>query len=519
MRNLILVLGDQLDRSSAAFDGFDAELDSVWMAEVEDEATHVWCHKLRLAAFFSAMRHFRDELRKRDMKVIYHELTHRRSDDSGKNFADLLRIAVNKHHPERLIILEPGDYRVRQMLVNQAAESRVEVELREDDHFYCGITEFQRWAKGRKRLVLEDFYRHLRTMHGVLVSGGGEPVGGDWNFDSENRGSFGSDGPGDIKAPRSFRTDALTDEVIQMVGRRYANHPGTLDHFDLPVTHKQARALLRDFIQHRLQGFGTWQDAIWSGRPFLYHSRLSFALNMHLLRPRDCVDAAIEAYEAGKAPLNSVEGFVRQILGWREFVRGIYWREMPEYIERNALQCGEHEVPQSYWDGETDMECIRDSMASVLMHGYAHHIQRLMILGLFCQLLGVHPRKFHDWHMAMYVDAIDWVSLPNTLGMSQYGDGGLVGTKPYCASGNYVNRMSNYCGSCRYNFKTATGGDACPLTTLYWDFLDRHRDRFSKNRRMNYQLANLNRKPTEELTSIRKQAAALKKQIQRNERI
>jgi len=510
MRNFVLVLGDQLDRRSAAFDGFDVEQDGVWMAEVEEEATHVWCHKLRLAAFFSAMRHFRDELRERNISVVYHELTHRRSDDSGRSFADLLRIAINKHNPERLIVLQPGDHRVQQMLVSQAADSGVDLEIREDDHFYCGIDEFQQWSQGRKRLVLEDFYRHLRKKHEVLITSDGEPNGGDWNFDNQNREAFGADGPGEIKAPRSFRTDRTTDQVIEMVQTRYADHPGTLEHFDLPVTHKQARALLRDFIKHRLPGFGTWQDAIWSDRPFLYHSRLSFALNMHLLRPRDCVDAAAGAYEAGEAPINSVEGFVRQILGWREFVRGIYWQEMPEYIERNALECDDLDVPQAYWDGETDMACIKDSIASVLKYGYAHHIQRLMILGLFCQLLGVHPRKFHDWHMAMYVDAIDWVSLPNTLGMSQFGDGGIVGTKPYCASGNYVNRMSNYCGNCRYNYKAATGDDACPITTLYWDFLDRHCDRFSANPRMNYQLANLNRKDAEEVSSIRKQADAIR---------
>ena len=393
---------------------------------------------------------------------------------------------------------------------NEAAELSIPLEVRPDDHFYCEIEEFAEWARGRKRTVMEDFYRHMRRKHNVLMTSSGDPVGGEWNYDSENRESFGKGGPGKVKPPCSFQADDITQDAIRMVERRFADHPGTCEHFDLPVTHKQARALLRDFIKHRLPQFGKWQDAIWMDEPLLYHSRLSFALNLHLISPRDCVDAAVAAYDAGEAPINSVEGFVRQILGWREFVRGIYWKEMPSYIERNELWCGDVDVPSCFWDGKTDMRCVCDAMQSVLKHGYAHHIQRLMVLGLFSQLVGVHPRRFHDWHMAMYVDAIDWVSLPNTLGMSQYGDGGIVGTKPYCASGNYINKMSNCCSDCRFNPKEATGEDACPFTTLYWDFLDRHRDQFSKEPRMKLQMRNLDRKDDEEMQAIRLQASRVK---------
>ncbi len=519
MRHLVLVLGDQLDRRSAAFDGFDPEQDAVWMAEVEEEATHVWCHKLRIAGFFAAMRHFRDELQQRNIRVLYHELSRRRSDDRGPDFPTVLRKDVHNHRPSRLIVLQPGDYRVQESLQQQADELDIELEIRDDRHFYCGIDEFREWADGRSRLVLEDFYRHLRRKHRVLVGDDGEPAGGEWNFDQDNREHFDADGPGHIKAPRSFRPDDVTRSVIDMVHRRYDGHPGDCDNFDLPVTHREARALLRDFVRHRLAHFGTWQDAIWTGRPFLYHSRLSFALNLHLISPRDCVAAAVDAYESGDAPINSVEGFVRQILGWREFVRGIYWREMPGYIERNALRCGDVDVPQFFWDGDTDMACVRDAMQSVLRHGYAHHIQRLMVLGLFCQLAGVHPRKFHEWHMAMYADAVDWVSLPNTLGMSQYGDGGIVGTKPYCASGNYINRMSNCCANCRYDYREADGDDACPFTTLYWDFLDRHQRQFDSNNRMNYQLAGLKRKSDDDLAGIRTRAASLKHKVRYGERL
>lgn len=519
MRNLLIVLGDQLDHHSSAFEGFDPAHDVVWMAEVEAEATHVWCHKLRLAAFFSAMRHFRDQLRDRSIPVWYHELTSQRSADRGSDFATLLQTVCQEHEPERLIVLQPGDFRVQQILSDQARALQIPLEIRPDDHFYCSLDEFNDWAAGRKRLILEDFYRRMRKQHDVLMAKDGDPLGGRWNYDQDNRQAFGKSGPGEIKSPRSFRPDRTTQQTIQLVEARFADHPGSTEHFDLPVTHDQARALLRDFVEHRLPEFGTWQDAMWTDRPFLYHSRLSFALNLHLLRPRACVDLAVEAYQSGAAPLHSVEGFVRQILGWREFVRGIYWREMPGYIQRNGLRCGDTDVPQFFWDGETDMACVRDAMRSVMHHGYAHHIHRLMVLGLFAQLAGVHPRRFHEWHMAMYLDAIDWVSLPNTLGMSQYGDGGIVGTKPYCASGNYINNMSNYCQGCRYNHRHATGADACPFTTLYWDFLDRHRKQFSKLGRMNFQMKNLERKDDQELAEIRRRARQLKHQLQAGEPI
>lgn len=517
-RHLILVLGDQLDANSAAFDDFDKAQDRVWMAENEEEATHVWCHKLRLVFFFSAMRHFREDLKEAGFRVEYHELSTQPSKDRGNSFAELLTKSVNRFHPEKLIVVQPGDYRVQESLKETAESLNVELEIRADRHFYCGIEEFNDWAAGRKRIVMEDFYRQMRKQQDLLMDDG-QPVGGDWNYDKDNRETFGKQGPGDIKTPRSFRPDEITSEVIEMVEQRYAEHPGTTEHFDYPVTKSQARAALRDFIKYRLHDFGEFEDAMWTERAFLYHSRLSAILNIHLLDPRDCVKAAIEAYESGDAPINSVEGFVRQIVGWREFICGIYWREMPKYIQRNALRTGDVDVPQFFWDGDTSMNCIRECMQSVLNHGYAHHIQRLMVLGLFSLLAGVHPRKFHDWHMAMYVDAIDWVSLPNTLGMSQYGDGGIVGTKPYCASGNYINKMSNYCKGCQYNYKEATGEDACPVTTLYWDFLDRHHEAFKDNRRMTFQVKNLEKKSEETLAAIRTKAQKLKEAVRNGERI
>lgn len=519
VRHLILVLGDQLDSESSVFDGFDPARDSLWMAETAEEATHVWCHKLRLAFFFSAMRHFRDQQRELGRRVQYHELTADPDADRGRNFAEILAMDLDRIRPQKVILVHPGDYRVLSMLENPGSETSTEVEWREDRHFYQKPGEFEQYAAGKKSLVMEYFYRNLRKREHILMTEAGEPEGGKWNFDSDNREKFGKGGAPRIPPPIRFQPDALTREVIDMVEKRFADHPGSLAEFDLPVTAEQAEAQLDDFIKNRLENFGRFEDAMWTDEAFLYHSRLSAVLNVKLLHPRRCVEAAVAAYRQNRAPLNSVEGFVRQILGWREFIRGIYWMKMPEYAGLNALDCGDRDVPGFFWDGETDMACVGECMKSVIQHGWSHHIPRLMVLGQFSLLLGVHPYKFHAWHMAMYADAVDWVSLPNALGMSQYGDGGIVGTKPYCASGNYIHKMSNYCGHCRYNPKESTGERACPFTTLYWEFLDRHRDEFSSNRRMTFQMKNLERKSGEQLADIRKQAEQIRKKLDAGERI
>lgn len=511
MRNLILIFGDQLDHKSAVFDDFDVETDSVWMSEVEEEVTSVWCHKLRIAYFLSAMRHFRDECRRKGRRVHYHQLCTQPRYDRGTSFADILRSDVRQLEPERLLMVQPGDFRVQRMIERTAAELDLELCILPDRHFYCDAEDFQKFAKGRTRLTLEHFYRAQRRKQNVLIDDDGKPVGGRWNFDRDNRESFGSDGPPDLPPRKTFRKDVTTREVLELVEARFADHPGRLDHFTLPVTRRQARSLLKHFVRHVLPGFGRWEDAMWAGEPFLYHSRLSAPLNLKLLNPRECVTAAVDAFHTGHAPLNSVEGFVRQVLGWREFIRGIYWLKMPEYAERNQLN-HQLDVPSFFWDGRTEMNCLRESMQQVLDHAYSHHIHRLMVLGNFALLWGVHPRRFHDWHMAMYLDAVDWVSLPNALGMSQYGDGGIVGTKPYCSSGNYIHRMSNLCRDCRFDHRKRIGEDACPFTTLYWEFLDRHFDQLESNPRMAFPMKNLKelRSNQSELRLIRQRADELR---------
>ena len=509
LRTLVMVPGDQLDRSSSAFDGFDPKRDAVLMAEAPAEATYVWSHKARIALFLSAMRHFRDRLRDEGITVHYRSLD---EPDTADSLGACLREAIRAHEPSRVVLVKPGAWRVQRELEKACKRMDVECEVRPDWHFLCSLEQFREHAEGRKELRQEYFYREMRRRHEVLMEDGG-PAGGEWNYDTQNRESFGKQGPPDFPRPRLFEPDGTTREVLQAVDRTFPDHPGGLDHFDWPVTRDDALEALEDFVTGRLRTFGTFQDAMWTDRPFLSHSRLSAALNLKLLRPGEVIRRAEHAWREGEAPLKAVESFIRQILGWREFVRGIYWTHMPDYLERNALNA-RLELPDFYWTGETDMACLRQCIGQTLRHAYAHHIQRLMVTGLFCLLLGVRPHEVHRWYLAVYADAVEWVELPNTLGMSQFADGGVMATKPYAASGKYINRMSNYCGECRFDPDERTGADACPFTTLYWDFLLRNRERLSDNPRMALQLRNLDRLEPDQLNSIRHRAGNVREVCQ-----
>ncbi len=499
-RNLVLILGDQLDAHSSALDGFDRSRDQVWMAEVREESTHVWSSKQRIALFLSAMRHFADRLRKSGLSLSYGRL----DDAQGSHtLAASLGLAIERHRPERLIMTAPGDWRVLQALRAVARDHRLTLEVRDDRHFYLSVREFRRYAESRSQLRMEYFYREMRRRHHVLMRDGA-PAGGAWNFDAQNRASFGRLGPQGHPAPPRFEADSITREVIELVQEQFPDHPGTLDEFHWPVTREQAIHALERFIEQRLPDFGRYQDAMWPQEPWLFHSQLSAALNLKLLDPREVVGAAEQAWQSGKVPLPAAEGFIRQILGWREYVRGIYWTQMPDYMDRNALDAREP-LPDWYWTGRTEMACLRDALAQTLCHGYAHHIQRLMVTGLYALLLGVEPRALHGWYLSVYVDAVEWVELPNTLGMSQYADGGLMASKPYVASGAYIDRMSPFCRGCRYSPRESEGDGACPFTVLYWDFLIRHQERLRKNPRMAMPLRHL-----DAFGLARRQAIALK---------
>ncbi|MEZ5740061.1 MAG: cryptochrome/photolyase family protein [Burkholderiaceae bacterium] len=510
LRTLVLVLGEQLNLDASAFDDFDARFDAVWMAEVAEESTHVWSGKPRIAMFLAAMRHFAQALQAAGRPLHYTRLTATGPDGS---LDAQLQADIERLRPARLVVTTPGDWRVLQQIKTVAQANRLPLEVREDRHFFVSIPEFAAHAKGRKTLRMEYFYREQRKRHRVLMQGQGkdsEPLGGQWNFDADNREAFGADGPGTVPPRTRFEPDAVTREVIALVNTRFSQHPGRLDGFAWPVTRDQALQALQVFIQERLALFGRYQDAMWPDDPWLYHAHLSAALNLKLLNPREVVAAAEAALHDGLAPLASVEGFVRQILGWREYVRGIYWTRMPGYAQLNALGA-QQALPAWYWSGETDMACLHDALAQTLAHGYANHIQRLMVTGLYALMLGVVPQQVHAWYLAVYVDAVEWVELPNTLGMSQYADGGLLGSKPYIATGKYIQRMSPHCNGCRYDPAQRSGDSACPFTTLYWDFLMRHEAMLAKNPRMALQVRNVTRLTLEQRNAVTERAASIRR--------
>ncbi|MCC5847464.1 MAG: cryptochrome/photolyase family protein [Verrucomicrobia bacterium] len=508
IRNLYIILGDQLDRDSSIFDDFDRSEDALWMAEIREESTKVWSHKIRSAYFLSAMRHFGDELRTREYPLHYRSL-----EDTAdlEGFGGALLKDLRELSPRKLRMVHPGEYGVLQEIQTAAAEADLALEILDDRHFLCSAEDFARHAEGRKQLRMEFFYREVRKKTGLLMEEDGKPTGGEWNYDAANRKAFPSSGPPEIPPGKRFPPDKITWEVMQTVAREFTDHPGDLQTFDWPVTPAQAEEALQDFIAHRLPKFGDYQDAMWTEEPFLFHARLSCALNVKLIHPLTVCREVEAAWrkDPDRIPLEAVEGFIRQIIGWREYVRGIYWHFMPEYLGRNTLGANLN-LPDFYWTGNTEMACLRDALGQTLKYGYAHHIQRLMLTGLFSLLLGVDPRQTHEWYLAVYLDAVEWVELPNTLGMSQYADDGVMASKPYIASGQYINRMSNYCKHCKFRPDQKIGEDACPFTTLYWDFLIRHRDRFAAHPRMKLQVRNLDRLSEEEMGRIQEQAHDLK---------
>jgi deoxyribodipyrimidine photolyase-related protein len=507
VRNVVLVLGDQLNHDSAAFRGFDPGHDRVVMIEAPGEATHVWSSTPRIAMFLAAMRHFAAELESRGRPPDYVRL----DDMDAPGLPDRLAACIRRLRPAHVIVGEPGEYRVLAAIQDVCRAAGVPLDVRADVHFICSRQAFAEWAGGASSLRMEFFYRGERRRTGILMDGAA-PAGGAWNYDRENRAGFGRAGPVDVPNPRAFAPDAITRGVLADVARLFPAHPGKLDDFDWPVTRADALVALDDFIAHRLAGFGRHQDAMWTDMPFGWHARLSAALNLKLLDPREVIAAAEAAYRAGKVPLPAAEGFIRQVLGWREFIRGVYWLDMPGL--RDANHFGHRRpLPRWYWTGETRMNCLRHAVGQTLRFGYAHHIQRLMVTGNFALLAEVLPQAVCDWYLAVYVDAVEWAELPNTSGMALYANGGRFTSKPYVASGAYVKRMSNYCQGCRYRPEARTGADACPFTTLYWNFLDRHEAAFAANPRTALMARNLGRLGAGERRDIRAAAARMLEKI------
>ena len=472
---LVLILGDQL---SPAMSSLKAAPDApVLMAEVMGEATYVRHHKKKIAFVFSAMRHFAEALRAAGREVEYVAL------DDPDNAGDLsgeVHRALKRRGADRLIVTEPGEHRVLASMRGWAGGFGVEVEILPDDRFLASHDEFDAWAEGRKQLRMEYFYREMRRKTGFLMEDG-EPAGGRWNYDAENRKPAKADLF--MPAPHRVEPDAITGDVLALVEDRFGDHFGDLRPFWFAVTAGEAERALDGFIADALPRFGDYQDAMLEGEAFLYHSVLSLYINAGLLDPLEVCRRAEKAYLAGDAPLNAVEGFIRQIIGWREYVRGVYWRQGPDYIARNHFGAT-RPLPWFYWTGETDMACLRAAIGQTKREAYAHHIQRLMVTGNYAMLIGADPREVHEWYLAVYADAYEWVEAPNTIGMSQFADGGLLGSKPYAAGGAYISRMSDYCGGCAYKVSRKTGDGACPFNYLYWDFLARNEGRLRGNPRL-----------------------------------
>jgi deoxyribodipyrimidine photolyase-related protein len=499
-KTLRFILGDQLTRAIATLDGLAAG-DVVLMVEVDAETRYVRHHKQKIALVLSAMRHFAEELRKEGIRVDYVRLDD--SENTG-SFTGELRRAVARNRPSRVVATEPGEWRVREMMLGWSGEINIPVEIRGDDRFFCSLAEFARWAEGRDALRMEFFYREMRRRTGFLMAND-KPAGGKWNFDPENRKSL----PAKVRPPERLRfsPDKTTRDVMALVAARFGDHFGDLDTFGWAVTRRDALIALRDFITKCLPSFGDFQDAMKSGAPFLYHATLSPYLNLGLLTPWEVCVAAERAFNAGAAPLNAVEGFIRQILGWREYVRGVYWLKMPQYAGANALKAT-RPLPWFYWSGETRMNCLRQAVTETKRNAYAHHIQRLMVTGNFALLAGIAPREIEEWYLIVYADAYEWVELPNTHGMAIFADGGVLGSKPYAASGAYIDRMSDYCKGCSFDVKAKSGPRACPFNYLYWNFFLENRDRLPVSPRLAMPLRTLDAMEPEKRNEIARDAAA-----------
>jgi deoxyribodipyrimidine photolyase-related protein len=507
MTNLHVILSDQLSDSISCLEGYDPANDTIFMCENFDDMTNVKHHKKKIAFLLSAMRHFAEELKQKGYKVEYRKL-------NDKNHAGSLKGEVGRflknHLVKRIIITHPSEYRSFKDIQGWKKAFKIPVEIREDDRFYCTQEEFAKWAKDRKQLRMEYFYREMRKKHSILMKSS-EPIGGKWNYDAENRKP-----PKEglkIPSPYSKKPDKITEEVIKLVAKSFSSHFGDLEPFYFAVTRSQALDALKLFIKERLSNYGDYQDAMIENKPWMFHSHLSFYINCGLLLPKECIQAAEDAYKKKKAPLNAVEGFIRQILGWREYVRGIYWLKMPKYSKENFFKA-KRNLPDFYWTAKTKMNCLHQCISETQQNAYAHHIQRLMVLGNFALLAGIDPEQVNEWFLIVYADAYEWVELPNVSGMILFADGGYLASKPYAAGGSYINKMSNYCKNCSYKVTEKNGANACPFNYLYWDFLQRNRDQLQSNQRIGMMYKTLDRMGEEKKKTIKKDSARFLKELE-----
>ena len=491
--SLILVLADQLSWHNPALETANPAGDAILMAEVAEEAGYVRHNRHKLALLFSAMRHFAEVLRERGFTVYYVEV--------GEGVASLEAACAQTLavHPARgLTVCSPGEYRLLDIMSGWRERLDLPVTILEDTRFLASSSDFSDWAAGRKQLRMEYFYRDMRKRYGLLLDGQ-EPCGGKWNYDADNRSGWRNQAA--IPVRPDVVPDELTAVVIEQVTALFPDNPGDLNHFRLAVTHEDAKAQFDWFCRHALENFGTFQDALPEESPWVFHSLVSMYLNCGLLEPLEVCHQVEVEYRAGRCSLAAAEGFIRQILGWREYVRGIYWLFMPEYGERNTFGA-RRPLPDFFWSGDTDLRCLQRALRQSLDLGYAHHIQRLMVIGNFALLTGLDVASVCAWYLAVYVDAYEWVELPNTAGMALFADEGAMASKPYAARGKYIQKQGNHCKQCRYNPAKATGEDACPYNSLYWHFIDRNQDRLGDNPRMGLIMGNWRKRAPAEKKAV-----------------
>ncbi|MGQ8363670.1 cryptochrome/photolyase family protein [Glaciecola sp. 1036] len=512
MANLCVILGDQLSTQISSLDKIKPKKDWVLMAEVKNEASYVKHHKKKIAFVFSAMRHFAEELQESNYQVHY---TKYLDDDNKGSIFEQVKAFCDAHEVDNIFIAHPGEHRLWEDVQCWHDKLNVKVEITPDNRFIADKAFFSEWAQGRKQLRMEYFYREMRKQQKVLLDEG-EPVGGKWNYDEKNRESL----PKGHKLPKpdSFKPDDTTQEVIELVTNTFSDHFGNIENFHYAVTRKQALNVLSSFIENRLPAFGKYQDAMAQGEPWMYHSHLSLYINTGLLMPMEVIKAAEQAYHDGSAPLNSVEGFIRQILGWREYVRGFYWHFMPDYLSKNFF-LAQRKLPEFFWTADTKMNCLKQCITETRDNAYAHHIQRLMVLGNFALLAGLSTKEVNEWYLIVYADAYEWVELPNVSGMILFADGGKLASKPYAASGSYINKMSNYCQHCEYSVKEKTGEQACPFNYLYWHFLIRHKEKLSNNHRMSMIYNTLSKMDEDKVNRMYDDAEDFLKRMSKNEEV
>jgi len=504
MKTLRLILGDQLNYEHSWFQNRQDEV-VYFMAEMKQETNYVKHHIQKVVAFFKSMRSFSDWLQSEKHQVVYYALD---DEENQHDLVENLQQLIKKYNIQKFEYQLPDEYRLDEQLKKFCDEISIETEAFDTEHFLTSRTDFTEFFKGKKQMVMEYFYRDMRKKYDIMMLNEKNPEGGKWNFDQSNRKKWS----GTPKIPQEKQLENSVAEIYKMIQKSDIETIGNMEveKFNWPTNREDCLQLLNYFCEELLIHFGDYQDAMHTEERFLFHSRLSFAMNSKMLHPKEIIETVISHWREHKETIDisQVEGFVRQILGWREYMRGMYWKEMPNYRTLNKLK-NTNSLPDFYWTGNTKMNCLKHAITQSLETSYAHHIQRLMITGNFALLTQVHPDEVDAWYLGIYIDAIEWVEITNTRGMSQFADGGLVATKPYVSSGSYIHKMSNYCKDCAYKVSKKTEKDACPFNSLYWNFLDEKRAHFKDNQRMSMMMSLLDKMDKTKLEALKNKAQAI----------